>query len=131
MARRASSGVNIQALLIGAVVLILALGGGYWFLTRKPTGFDAPKLDMVQALENSRSLAGNKYQITGTLIDRRIETTGSLVTLQIGEAASVKHLSILIRDDFEGGNLNLQDEYTFLIEFNTDGLAVARDVKQL
>jgi hypothetical protein len=131
MARRASSGVNIQALLIGAVVLILALGGGYWLLNRKPSGFDAPSLDIEQAVENSRSLSGNKYQVTGKLIDRRIETTGSVVTLQLGESPAVRHLSILVPSDFSGGNLNLRDEYTFLIEFNTNGLAVALDVKQL
>ncbi|YCM42118.1 hypothetical protein V2O64_12475 [Verrucomicrobiaceae bacterium 227] len=131
MARRASSGVNPQALLIGAVVFILVLGGGYWFLNRSPSGFDAPPLNIEQALENSRSLSGNNYQITGKLIDRRIETTGSVVTLQLGESPTVRHLSILVPADFSGGNLNLQDEYTFLIEFNTNGLAVALDVKQL
>lgn len=130
MARRASSGVNTQALLIGAVVLILVLGGGYWFLNRKPAGFDAPPLDIEQAMENSRSLSGNKYQVTGTLIDRRIETN-SLVTLQIGEDNNPNFLSIFVPEDFGGGNLNKHDEYTFLIEFNTDGLAVALDVKQL
>ena len=131
MARRASSGVNAQTLIIGAVVFILVLGGGYWFLNRKPSGFDAPPLSIEQALENSRSLSGNKYQVTGKLSDRRIETTGSVVTLQIGESTSVRFLPILVPADFSGGNLNLQDEYTFLIEFNTDGLAVALDVKQL
>ncbi|MGC6466955.1 MAG: hypothetical protein ACON38_11540 [Akkermansiaceae bacterium] len=130
MARRASSGVNTQALIIGAVVILLVLGGGYWFLNRKPSGFDAPPLDIEQAVENSRSLSGNKYQVTGTLIDRRIETA-SLVTLKIGEESNPKFLSIKVPTDFAGGNLNLQDEYTFLIEFNTDGLAVALDVKQL
>jgi len=131
MARRASSGVSTQALLIGAVILLLVLGGGFWLLNRKPSGFDAPPLDIEQAVENSRSLSGNKYQVTGKLIDRRIETTGSVVTLQIGESTAVRFLPILIPSDFSGGNLNLQDEYTFLIEFNTDGLAVALDVKQL
>ena len=131
MARRASSGVNTQALLVGAAILILVLGGGYWFLNRKPSGFDAPPLDIEQAVENSRSLSGNKYQVTGKLTDRRIEPSGSLVTLQIGESPNVRFLPILVESDFSGGNLNLQDEYTFLIEFNTDGLAVALDVKQL
>ena len=50
MARRASSGVNTGALIIGAIVFILILGGGYWFLNRKPSGFDAPELDIEQAL---------------------------------------------------------------------------------
>jgi len=131
MARRASSGVNTQALLIGAVVLILVLGGGYWLLNRKPSGFDAPSLDIEQAVENSRSLSGNKYQVTGKLIDRETEATGSVITLQIGESPAVRFLSILVPAEFSGGNLNPQDEYTFLIEFNTNGLAVALDVKQL
>ncbi|MDA7917788.1 hypothetical protein N9B74_01890 [bacterium] len=131
MARRASSGVNTQALIIGAVILLLVLGGGYWFLNRKPSGFDAPELDIEQALGNSRSLSGNRYQVTGKLIDRKIESNGQIVTIQLGEETNPKFLPIMITQDFQGGNLNQQAEYTFLIEFNTVGLAVAEDVKQL
>ena len=131
MARRASSGVNTQALIIGAVILLLVLGGGYWFLNRKPSGFDAPELDIEQALGNSRSLSGNRYQVTGKLIDRKIELNGQIVTIQLGEETNPKFLPIMIPEDFQGGNLNQQAEYTFLIEFNTVGLAVAEDVKQL
>jgi hypothetical protein len=131
MARRASSGVNTQALIIGVVILVLVLGGGYWFLNRKPSGFDAPELDIEQALNNSRSLSGNRYQVTGKLTDRKIESNGQVITIQLGEETNPKFLSIKIPDGFTGGNLNLQAEYTFLIEFNTVGLAVAEDVKQL
>lgn len=131
MARRASSGVNSQALIIGFVFLLLVLGGAYWFVNRTPSGFDAPELDIEQALGNSRSLSGNKYQITGKLIDRKIETIGQIVAIQVGEDTNPKFLAIKIPNGFTGGNLNLQADYTFLIEFNTDGLAVAEDVKQL
>lgn len=131
MARRASSGVNPQALLIGAVLFILVLGGGYWFLNRSPSAFDAPVLDLQRDIDHLQSLSGNKYQITGQLIDRRIEASGSIVTLRLGENTATRHLSILVPSDFKGGNLNLQDEYTFLVQFNTKGLAVALDVKQL
>jgi len=130
MARRASSGINTQTLLLGLILISVLLGSGYWLLTRKPKGFDAPVLEIAQALENSRSLSGNKYQVTGKLIDRRIEVA-SLVTLQVGEGSHPDFLSIKVPADFQGGNLNKHDHYTFLIEFNTDGLAVALDVKQL
>ncbi|HAN82661.1 MAG: hypothetical protein L7U83_10050 [Akkermansiaceae bacterium] len=131
MARRASSGVNTGALIIGAIVFILVLGGGYWFLNRKPSGFDAPELDIEQALSNSRSLSGNRYQVTGKLIDRNIESNGQIITIQLGEETNPKFLPIIIPEDFKNGNLNQQSQYTFLIQFNTVGLAVAEDVKQL
>ncbi|MBT6398888.1 MAG: hypothetical protein HOK04_03765 [Verrucomicrobia bacterium] len=131
MARRASSGVNTGALIIGAIVFILILGGGYWFLNREPSGFDAPELDIEQALSNSRSLSGNRYQVTGKLIDRNIESNGQIITIQLGEETNPKFLPIMIPEGFKNGNLNQQAQYTFLIQFNTVGLAVAEDVKQL
>ena len=131
MARRASSGVNTGALIIGAIVFILILGGGYWFLNREQSGFDAPELDIEQALSNSRSLSGNRYQVTGKLIDRNIESNGQIITIQLGEETNPKFLPIMIPEGFKNGNLNQQAQYTFLIQFNTVGLAVAEDVKQL
>ncbi|MFT6863902.1 MAG: hypothetical protein ACJAVK_002464 [Akkermansiaceae bacterium] len=131
MARRASSGVNTQALIIGVVILVLVLGVGYWLLNRPSSGFDAPELDMEQAMGNSRSLSGNRYQISGKLIDRRVESVGQLVTIHVGEESNPKPLSIIIPDGFQGGNLTNQTDYTFLVEFNTSGVAVAQDVKQL
>ena len=131
MARRASSGVNTGALIIGAIVFILILGGGYWFLNREPSGFDAPELDIEQALSNSRSLSGNRYQVTGKLIDRNIESNGQIITIQLGEETNPKFLPIMIPEGFKNGNLNQQAQYTFLIQFNTGGLVVAEDVKQL
>lgn len=131
MARRASSGVNTQALIIGVVILVLVLGGGFWFLNRPSSDFDAPDLDMEQAMGNSRSLSGNRYQVTGKLIDRRVESIGQVVTIHVGEESNPKPLAIIIPNSFKGGNLTNQTDYTFLIEFNTKGVAVAQDVKQL
>ena len=128
MARRASSGVNPQALLIGAALIILVLGGGYWFINRSSAGFDAPPLDLTRDVDSLKSLAGNKNSVTGTLIDRRIIDEGQMA---IVKAEGGHSLAIKIPDNFKGGNLNLQHEYTFLVEFNNDGIAVALDVNQL
>ncbi len=131
MARRASSGVNTQALLVGAIVLIIVLGGGYWFINQKPSGFDAPVLDAVSFRTNGRSLAGNKNQITGVLIAREIRASSQIVTLEVEQDGNPVHVPIIIPDGFTAGNLNQKDTYTFLIEFNTDGVPVALDVTQL
>lgn len=131
MARRASSGVNIQALAIGIGILALVLGGGYFVLNPNSSDFDAPELDVEIAIANSRSLAGNKYKTTGTLYKRHIEPEGQVIILQTGEQTNPKFLPIIIPADFKAGNLSLQSKYTFLIEFDTKGVAVAIDVKQL
>ena len=131
MARRASSGVNVQALLIGALILVVVLGGGYWFLNRKPSGFDAPVLDATSFRINGRSLSGNQNQVTGVLIDRQIRASSQIITLEVEEDGNPVHVPIIIPEDFKAGNLNQKDTYTFLIEFNTDGVPVALDVTQL
>jgi len=130
MARRASSGVNTQALLIGAIVLIIILGGGYWFIiNQKRSGI--PVLDAVSFRTNGRSLAGNKNQVTGVLIAREIRAKSQIVTLEVEQDGNPVHVPIIIPDGFTAGNLNQKDTYTFLIEFNTDGVPVALGVTQL
>ncbi|MCH1509288.1 MAG: hypothetical protein L7T84_08805, partial [Akkermansiaceae bacterium] len=94
MARRASSGVNTQALLVGAIVLIIVLGGGYWFINQKPSGFDAPVLDAVSFRTNGRSLAGNKNQVTGVLIAREIRASSQIVTLEVEQDGNPVHVPI-------------------------------------
>jgi len=127
MARRASSGVNTQALLIGAAVLALVLGGGYWFINRAPAGFDAPLLDVPNEIDQFSSLAGNENVITGILHDRPTYANGQVVALKTEDD---EFLVIIIPSDLKTGNLNLQDKYTFTVKFNTKGVAVAQDVKQ-
>ena len=131
MARRASSGVNLQAVLIGIGILAPVPGGGYFVLNQKSAGFDDPELVFEQFQANSKSLSGNLYQAKGKLTERFIETNGQIVVLEMGDKADSKPLPILIPEGFSGGNLNLQAEYVFRIEFNTQGVAVALDVKQL
>ncbi|MGC6426025.1 MAG: hypothetical protein ACON5H_03395 [Akkermansiaceae bacterium] len=131
MARRASSGVNTQGLLIGAVILIIVLGGGYWFLNQKPSAFDEPLVSVRDAQSNGRSLAGNTYQVIGKLVDRKIEDSGQIVALEVQENDSVRILPVMLGSDFQSGNLSLQQEYAFLVQFNNDGVAVAIEMKQL
>lgn len=131
MARRASSGVNTQGLLIGALILILVLGGGYWFLNRAPSAFDAALLPAQDAQSNGRSLSGNKYQVTGKLVDRKIEDSGQIIALEVSESNAVRIIPIMLGSDFQSGNLSLQQEYAFLVQFNNDGVAVALEMKQL
>jgi len=131
MARRASSGVNLKGLLIGALLLLVILGAAYWFLSRQPAAFDAKPVNVTQAQENGRSLAGNQYAVTGTLIDRKIKNEGQIVALKLEENGVPKILPILLEKDFQSGNLSLQERYSFLIQFNNDGVAVALEVKQM
>lgn len=131
MARRASSGVNTQGLIIGAVIFILALAGAYWFLNKKPSAFEEPMVSVRDAQENGRSLAGNTYQVIGKLVDRRIEDAGQIVALEVQENDSVRILPVMLGSDFQSGNLSLQQQYAFLVQFNNDGVAVALEMKQL
>jgi len=102
MARRASSGVNTQA--------------------------DAPELNIASEIDSFQSLAGNENTVNGTLVARRITPQGQIAFVK---DKSNDTISIIIPSDFEGGNLNLKNEYSFLIKFRNDGIAVALDIKQL
>lgn len=130
MARRASSGVNIKAVLIGVGILTLILGIGYFVLNRRD-GFTAPELNFVEYEDSSRSLSGNQYQVSGTLIHRHVESSGQIVVLDLGDKTNSQPLPIIIPQDFQGVNLTPKASYLFLIEFNTSGVAVALEIKQL
>ena len=131
MARRASSGVNTQGLLIGAVILLIVLGGAYWFLNKKPSAFDEPLVSVSDAQANGRSLAGNTYQVIGKLVERKIEDSGQIVVLEVKESDATLILPVMLGSDFQSGNLSLQQNYAFLVQFNNDGVAVAIEMKQL
>ncbi len=131
MARRASSGVNTQGLLIGALILLVLLGGAYWFLNRQPSAFDAKPVSVGHAQDNGRSLAGNKYSVTGILVDRKIKDEGQIVALKVDENGITKILPVMLGKDLKTGNLSLQEQYSFLIQFNNDGVAVALEMKQM
>jgi len=131
MARRASSGVNTQALLSGVAILAIALGGGYWFLNREPEGFKAETVNVAQYRDNQNALVGNEVKATGTLVDRRNEGDSQMIALKVQEDGKARFLPILVPNDLNKVNLNLQQDYSFLLRFNSDGLAVASDVKAL
>ncbi len=131
MARRASSGVNSKALFSGALVLLLALGGGYWFLNRQPEGFQAAALNVSQYLENQKAFVGNENQVTGILEARHNEGDQLMVILKIEENNKTSFLPIEVPSELNKVNLNLQQEYSFLFRFDNDGIAIASDVKAL
>ncbi|MDB4659293.1 hypothetical protein OAE43_01030, partial [Akkermansiaceae bacterium] len=78
-----------------------------------------------------RSLAGNQYSVTGTLVDRKIKDEGQIVALSVEENGVSKILPVMLGKDFQSGNLSLQEKYSFLIQFNNEGVAVALEVKQM
>ena len=131
MARRASSGVNTQGLLIGTIIILLVFGGASWFLNRQPSAFDAKAVNVSHAQDNGRSLAGNQYSVTGTLVDRKIKDEGQIVALSVEENGVSKILPVMLGKDLQSGNLSLQEKYSFLIQFNNEGVAVALEVKQM
>ncbi|MDB4304612.1 hypothetical protein N9921_01665 [Akkermansiaceae bacterium] len=106
-------------------------GGASWFLNRQPSAFDAKAVNVSHAQDNGRSLAGNQYSVTGTLVDRKIKDEGQIVALSVEENGVSKILPVMLGKDFQSGNLSLQEKYSFLIQFNNEGVAVALEVKQM
>src|SRR5262245_24779506 len=134
MARRASS--SLHPLWIVAIVVLLgvAFGGGYFLFGRvkDPYRTVAP-LEVSIYLENSNSLRGNTYKITGTIVNSLAwsPTAGRLFSIEVGTGSSTDVLPVLIPVGFNHVNIQKGQKFTFKIEVDEKGILKARDLQKV
>jgi hypothetical protein len=139
MARRASSNVSTAAIIgivivavIFAVVFILSniLGGAGYLLGNKKA-FDAPLLQIEEALQSANSLRGNEYRVEGKVDSRWVRDTGEGLSLMVEDDGQTKYLFIMIPPEVSHVNIEREQRYAFKIKFGEGGVAIATDVKRL
>ncbi len=131
MARRASSGINLPALMGGLLLFILLAAAAYFFLGRKKTSFEsADPLSVIEFEAGSKMLAGGVFRAEGTIEDNRVSGSGQVVILKIEEPGHTGFLPIIVTREAKSKGVNLLrgQKYTFLVEIDTDGVAKAQDI---
>ncbi|MGE9269053.1 MAG: hypothetical protein ACQKBY_13250 [Verrucomicrobiales bacterium] len=135
MARRASSGINQKALITGLLLCLLVAAAGYFLFGRKKDSFaKAEPLVMAEVTTaGANMLAGNEYRVEGKIFDNRVNSSGQVITLEVGDEGSSDFLSLLITEEAKAKGVNFVrgQHYAFLVRFNTDGVAEALDVNRL
>jgi len=133
MARRASSGANPTAVIVGVVVLGAAFFGGRILLSKKSNTFDGvPKLNIEQLLENGNSLRNNRYVVEGEIDEKlQFSNRGQLVSVKVDGPYGEEFIGIEIPAEFDSMNIETRHKYVFLVEFQHGGIAVASAVESL
>lgn len=134
MARRASS--KIHPLWLGVIILIViaAIGGGYFLFNRVSDPYrTVSALDVPEYLENSNSLRGNTYKVTGTIINSLAwsPTAGRLFSVEVGSGVSADVLPVLIPVQFNAVNVQKGQRFIFKIEVDEKGILKTRDLRKV
>ncbi len=140
MARRASSRISLPVILGSAFLLLLLLGGGYWFLSGTGNPFRGLQpFDSAAYLENANSLRGNDYRVEGVVQNSLAwsASKGRLISVSIASGDSGGNggtkgdiIAILIPATLNHINLQKGQRYQFSVEIDKDGIILARDLRK-
>lgn len=127
MARRASSGPNLGAIIGIALFVIVAFIGAKFLLggsKQKIKGVN--KLSVAEFLENGHSLRGNEYIVEGTVDQRWPRDNGQLVSLQIDDTDDL--IGIEVPPTFTNLNIERQQKLAIKVKFREGGIPVATEI---
>lgn len=127
MPRRASSSLHPVWILSAIAVLVGALSGGYYIygIISDPFRTLAP-LELPIYMENSNSLRGNTYKVTGTIGSKLAwsQSQGSLYSVEVGNEV----VSLLLPAEFNSVNIQKGQRFIFRVEVREKGVLVALDL---
>jgi hypothetical protein len=121
--------------LIGIIAAIaVAIFAGRSLTGKKPAAFEnVDKLDVGELLENGNSLRGNDYVIDGE-IDEKLQWTsdrGQVVSVRVEAPGGPEFVCVRIPADLVKLNLETRQKYSFKVNFQDGGIAVATGVNRL
>ena len=133
MPRRASSRTRPVSLVVAFLLLACALGGGayLWTVLSDPYRTLAP-IDVPAYLDNSNSLRGNVYKLTGT-IDSELAwspTQGRLFSV-VADSDKTDVLPLLIPAELNAINIQKDQRFFFKIEVGDKGILTASDMRKI
>lgn len=134
MPRRASSSLH-PVWVAGVFVLIAAaIAGGYFLFVRVSDPYRTiAALDVASYLENSNSLRGNTYKVTGTVANSLAwsASAGRLFSIEVGSGPGGDVLPVLIPVQFNHINVQKGQKFVFQVEVDEKGILKAKDLKKV
>ena len=131
MPRRASSSANPVWIVIIVVFLAASLGGGYYLYNTVSDPYRTlNQLDTQSYLQNSNSLRGNTYKVSGT-IENQLSWSpiGRLFSVDVEDSSDV--LPILVPPEFNQINIQKGQKFYFQVEVGDKGLLKAKGIKKV
>jgi hypothetical protein len=129
MARRASSGPDLAAIIGIAAFLVIAFFGAK-FLMKSGGGKikSATPISMQAFLDNGNSLRGNEYLVEGTVDQRFPRDNGQLVSLQVKDSDEL--IGIEVPSRFNSLNIERQQKLSIKVLFREGGVPVATQIER-
>jgi hypothetical protein len=123
MARRARSALPIRWLLAaGATLLLLVAISGFFFGASNQPFRTAPEFPVGQYLDESPTLRGNTYRITGAVLNSIAwsPTKGRLISVQpVGTESAIP---LVVPADINPPNIQKGQIFHFLVEVRDSGI---------
>ena len=128
MARRASSSAHPVWLLIAALLVLAAIGGGFFIHSRSDPFRTVSALPVADYLENSNSLRGNIYKLEAT-VAKSIDWSANTGRLYAVEAGS-DVLAVLVPPQFNKINIERGQRFFFKLEVGDKGILRVQEVRK-
>ena len=111
--------------------MAILLGGGYYLMNRKPTGFTAPPLPTAAFRDNANSLRGNIYSVEGRVHAIRSQDSGKFVHLRVDERGSEQHIFVVVPNTLNTVNIEREQNYAFKVEIKKGGIPETLELVRL
>ncbi len=131
MARRASSSLDPKWIIGIILLVVIAIAGGKFIFKDVGDPYRTiPELETAAYLENSNSLRGNVYKISGTIANSLAysATDGRLFSLEVSEQGTLHVLPVLVPARFNHINIQRGQQFLMQIEVGEKGILTVIDL---
>ena len=135
MSRRASFTIHPVWIAALFVLVAAAIAGGYFLVGRVNDPYRTlSPLSVPAYLDNSNSLRGNSYKVTGTIWNSLAwsPTAGRLFSIEVESGnGATDILPLLVPAEFNHVNIQKGQQFTFKIEVDEKGILKAAGLKKV
>ena len=129
MARRASFAIHPVWVVMVILLVLGAISAGYFLVGRvnDPYRTLAP-LEVPAYLENSNSLRGNSYKVSGTIWNYLASSTqsGRLFSVEVKSGGGSEILPVFIPAEFNSVNIQKGQHFNFSVEVDDKGILTVK-----
>ena len=133
MARRASFAIHPVWVIVVLFLVVGAISAGNFLVGRVNDPYRTlASLEVPAYLENSNSLRGNNYKISGTIWNYLASSTsvGRLFSVEVSTGSATEILPVFIPAKFNSTNIQKGQHFNFSVEVDEKGILTVKELKK-